>query len=673
MSKSIICEPINAESCGDLYKRYQDSVKNKEPEEDQLLFQSNLSRCMNTLQTHSNFFCRMSDEAPITSSAKIVNGVVIPEDCKWFVESTGCRVDFTPAGTSTWTDFTLRGDLLSKIRVSTEAKNGGSCLYTNEQETVEQDKCSVSCSYEQARLRRQDEYEQLDRDIASSQTSYDYYANTDAWFDYPEFMQNLYKQIEDLKSQKDALVKDDCKLDISTENSNDPKWYREKYRTRISGDPSCPAEIIIRDRCPNVECIYDSNWSDPGMDTCQQDPIDKKWYRIQTTSRVQGAGIACPPIASRRVECEPEPAVCEDNPSTLYQFSSPIFGQNLIKRDCKINVANSPGFCTTLEDGKGYMATRVTTCQGPENGGKSCEQVLKETGMFSNPRILGDIVVDLDGGYYDYKTCQEMYTDYYYNPDYTQTIPRSCGSEGFDLPSYVDTNPYQLSTTNNYQVGTRLSGINMVKSPALYGGSTTCPNQFPTPVYRKLYSSPQQLVSQGVTASGVYWYAPPGFTSPIQLYTQVNMVDNRAWVLVFSSPAGQAATVNHVGKNLPWKGFLIQQQNGANRAHSYFSTAQLFNTRNATTTTTLGTKAGFRVYIGQAGGHGFYNTSQTSPCNWPSCAGSVGAGFNNLNGDTLGCGSFPNGLRWGMGASTTSASYNLSPIGVVWETWIWWD
>jgi hypothetical protein len=314
------------------------------------------------------------------------------------------------------------------------------------------------------------------------------------------------------------------------------------------------------------------------------------------------------------------------------------------------------------------MATRVTTCQDAVGGGKSCEQVLKETGMFSNPRILGDIVVDLDGGYYDYKTCQEMYTDYYYTPDYTQTIPSSCGSEGFDLPPYVETNPYQLSTANNYQVGTRLPGINMIKTPARYGGTSICPTPFPTPVYRKLYTSPQQLVSQGITTSGVYWYAPPGFTSPIQLYTQVNMVDNRAWVLVFSSPAGQAATVNHVGKNLPWKGFLIQTQNGANRAHSYFTTAQVFNTRNATTTTTLGNKAGFRVYIGQAGGHGFYNTSQGVCSSTALSTGSVGAGRIN---DAGGCGSFPNNMRWGIG--TTTVNYTLSSVGVVWETWIWWD
>jgi hypothetical protein len=177
-------------------------------------------------------------------------------------------------------------------------------------------------------------------------------------------------------------------------------------------------------------------------------------------------------------------------------------------------------------------------------------------------------------------------------------------------------------------------------------------------------ASPSELSRQNVTQDGFYWYLAPVMSQSVNLFTRFNWIDGRAWVRVFSSPAGSPPTTNAIGLNIPWTGFLIQQSNGTNQTYSYMTETQLFNTRNNTTVSTGGNKSGFRFFIGLPGGHGFYNTSQL-PCNWASGAiGSVGAGFDGT------CGTFPDNIKWGIGTSSTI--YNLSPAGTVWETWITW-
>ena len=180
---------------------------------------------------------------------------------------------------------------------------------------------------------------------------------------------------------------------------------------------------------------------------------------------------------------------------------------------------------------------------------------------------------------------------------------------------------------------------------------------------------PSQLASLGIRQDGFYWYLTPRMTQTVNLFTRFNWVDGRSWVRVFSSPMGSLPTVNMIGMNIPWNGFLIQQSNGANQAYSYINTTSgtpLFNVRSDTTLTTGGNKPGFRVYIGQAGGHGFYNTTQ-GVCSWNNSAGAVGSGWISDGGS---CGTFPSNIRWGMGQ--TSTAYTLSPAGTVWETWITW-
>lgn len=164
--------------------------------------------------------------------------------------------------------------------------------------------------------------------------------------------------------------------------------------------------------------------------------------------------------------------------------------------------------------------------------------------------------------------------------------------------------------------------------------------------------------------SGVYTFNFPGSTGAQQLYYQSNMTsDGVGYVRVFSSPYNGTATINYVGNSFPFTKFLVQSD-GINgtlyRGTAYFASSRLFNTDGSTTTATGGDHAGYRVFIGSAGGMGIYNTSQL-PCNWGNSTGAIGAGFN---GST--CGTFPNGLLWGTG--TGSATYTA--IGMTWEVWI---
>lgn len=176
-------------------------------------------------------------------------------------------------------------------------------------------------------------------------------------------------------------------------------------------------------------------------------------------------------------------------------------------------------------------------------------------------------------------------------------------------------------------------------------------------------TSPDSLSTLGRT-EGTYWLKSPSMSSSRQMYYAPNMADGKSWVKVFSSPYSSTATINEIGNSIDFEGFLVQRNDAASRAYSYFGAKQLYNTRSSTDLTSGGTKSGFRVYLGQAGGHGFYNTAQ-SPCSWGDSNGAVGAGWN---GST--CGSFPNGLIWGTGQSGTANYTNLSGT---WEHWIWWS
>jgi hypothetical protein len=175
--------------------------------------------------------------------------------------------------------------------------------------------------------------------------------------------------------------------------------------------------------------------------------------------------------------------------------------------------------------------------------------------------------------------------------------------------------------------------------------------------------SPSALAASGESIDGLYWYEDGTMAAPLELFTKFNLEDNKTWVRVFSSPYNGTATVNEVGKNIPWTGFLVQRNDAALRGYTFFSTTQLFNQRNSTATSTGGTRSDMRVYIGFAGGHGIYSTAQ-GVCNWGTAVNAIGAGWN---GST--CGSFPNGLIWGTGQSNTATYANLSGTWEIWITW----
>jgi len=178
------------------------------------------------------------------------------------------------------------------------------------------------------------------------------------------------------------------------------------------------------------------------------------------------------------------------------------------------------------------------------------------------------------------------------------------------------------------------------------------------------FTSPVQASSFNVT-SGTYWFKSPSMSSVLQMYYEPNYFESKPWVRVFRSAVSSVADVNLLGNNIDWEGLLVQRNTLDIRATGYYGTKQLYNTRGneaQSNLTTSGTRTGYRVYLGNAGGHGFYNTTQ-QVCNWGNSSEAVGAGWN---GST--CGVFPNNLQWGTG--TGSAIYNN--MSGTWEHWIYW-
>jgi hypothetical protein len=178
-----------------------------------------------------------------------------------------------------------------------------------------------------------------------------------------------------------------------------------------------------------------------------------------------------------------------------------------------------------------------------------------------------------------------------------------------------------------------------------------------------IYSSPQAIQDAGFTGDGYFMIQGPGQTKPIEMLVRCNYIDSKPWVLGFASTYASPFTTNLVGNNIPWKGIAVQRNDTAFQQTAYFTSNQLFNQRNIQVTSTSGTRAGFYVYIGYAGGMGIYSTTQ-SVCSWSTTNGAVGAGWDGTN-----CGSWPNGLIWGTGDGST-AYVNR---GGAFEVLLWWD
>jgi len=171
----------------------------------------------------------------------------------------------------------------------------------------------------------------------------------------------------------------------------------------------------------------------------------------------------------------------------------------------------------------------------------------------------------------------------------------------------------------------------------------------------------------GITTDGNYWIKTSEMSSAIYTYISFNLLDSKDWVLMMhlnqtSGTSGSLVGTDHIGSNAPWKGFALDDDETF--YYSYFSTNQLYAERSDTTTSSGGNKSGYRIFLGRAGGHGFYNTSQT-PCNWQIDNGMVGAGYDGS------CGTYPVSLRMGFGTDS-SPFINSSMTGQI-KSWIWMD
>jgi hypothetical protein len=185
------------------------------------------------------------------------------------------------------------------------------------------------------------------------------------------------------------------------------------------------------------------------------------------------------------------------------------------------------------------------------------------------------------------------------------------------------------------------------------------------------FSSPVQAQSSGSgnLPAGNYYFKSGSMSSPLLLEYQPNYYETKPFCCVFRSPYGSTATTNKIDLSIPMGGLLVQRDALDLRGAVYWSTPITYATVGGSGNNTADSGTGYagsnarRVILGNAGGHGIFNTGQSS-CNWGSAAGAIGAGWD---GGT--CGSFPNGLIWGTGRGDTATYENRSGIWSHWITW----
>lgn len=180
-------------------------------------------------------------------------------------------------------------------------------------------------------------------------------------------------------------------------------------------------------------------------------------------------------------------------------------------------------------------------------------------------------------------------------------------------------------------------------------------------------SSPTEAAGFGLPA-GDYFFKAPSMSSTIQMSYRPNYYDESGFVRVFSSPTSSAATINFMGQNIPYTKLMVQRNTEDLRGVVRFSAQQTYAETSSSGVggssgiNNFGQTPGTRVILGTAGGHGIYNTSQTS-CNWQNSTGAIGAGYNGSN-----CGAYPNNLAWGTG----SGGPTYGNISGTWEHWVTW-
>jgi hypothetical protein len=494
---------------------------------------------------------------------------------------------------------------------------------------------------------------------------------------------------------------DSCKSNDTTSSSGRGDLYRTVIVTKTGTqcEYTQGQQVLQAPNGCDIPCVYESNWTDPGLNSCTLSS-DGSWYRPLKKTRLSGGGDSCPLELTRQEWCKPEPCKYEvdttkqkcyanrnssitgkGNLGHPYVLSSP--GRFGGETSCPINqvkyqpVSENSDNCNIeckygdwipdetcsqpkVSDGdtSKYRVFRrnLTTapndqCPAQQTRDEPCRDCvyLEDKVCIANSDSpstqKGDLTIkrtiiksandcplhleDAAG-----QTCDIECT---YEKDWTQT--EFCTLDEASIPKKIE-----LKTTPSISVVE--NGLGSKNNPA---------------------SSPDQLQLSGITQDGYYWYKTPGMIDIRQLYTRFNYDDGKPWVLVFSSPKEEPATVNEVGYNIPFKGFMLHQVENGWKQYTYFDTEQLFNERTTSEIATKGNRPGYKVFIGKPGGHGFY-TSQQEVCNWASALDGLGAGWWD---DGKGCGSFPNQMRWGQGFTQDYASY--TDVGKTWETLIWWD
>lgn len=198
--------------------------------------------------------------------------------------------------------------------------------------------------------------------------------------------------------------------------------------------------------------------------------------------------------------------------------------------------------------------------------------------------------------------------------------------------------------------------FNIIVNPARDGSSSA---RATTPYYLRN--------TLGITTNGTYWINTNGLgqTAAVQATVKFGLVDSKDWILMTwinqtGTQSGSLVGTDKLGNSVPWKGFCVDKDNSY--YYSYFSSYQAYNSRSDTTASSGGNRSGYRAFLGNSGGMGWYNSAQ-SVCNWGDSSGSIGAGFDGS------CGTYPTALRLGTG--TGSAQYSLSTGQ--WKFWIWMD
>jgi hypothetical protein len=215
-----------------------------------------------------------------------------------------------------------------------------------------------------------------------------------------------------------------------------------------------------------------------------------------------------------------------------------------------------------------------------------------------------------------------------------------------------------MASNNTQVLNGYIENLQVIKGVAKYPANFTPPAQTQGLVYQAT-GFPLNTEGTAVTdlsafeatspQAGWYYIQPTGAASAALVeYSGIDFKSSgKGYFRWWRSVDTLAPTINHYGLSWQFDEMLVDLES-VEYQDVIFNSAQTFNQRDSTAVADGGSRAGYRVFFGYAGGHGIYNTSQ-SPCFWSVSTGAIGAGYDGN------CGSFPNNLR--MGTGTSSANY----------------